>query len=63
MMQHQVDEGKPQVLKVMRKRRFKQSLNTKKKKTSAQENREEKVQTTIEQLKEKHGTVYTSMQL
>ena len=64
MVQHQVDEGKPQVLKVMRKRRFKQTLRRKKKKkSSAQEDREEKVHTTMEQLKEKHGTVYTPIQL
>ena len=44
---------------------LKQNLRRKKegKKSSAQEDREEKVLTTMEPLKEKHGTLYTPMQL
>ena len=41
----------------------KRSSSKKKKRSLAQEEREEKVQNTIDQLKEKHGSTYTPMQM
>lgn len=40
-----------------------QPAKPKKKRTSAQEDREECVQSTIEQLKEKHGSTFTPIQV